>query len=146
MSKQTSIKRNIGFQTAYQILNTCLPLITAPYLARVLGAEQLGIYSYTSSIVAYFTLIGMLGTVNYGTRSIASVKEDKEKLSYAFWSIYGFQTFITGLVLVTYIIYLMFICGENKAICRIKWILFGDFSPIRYQIFQQFNLIWTFVR
>ena len=126
MSKQTSIKRNIGFQTAYQILNTCLPLITAPYLARVLGAEQLGIYSYTSSIVAYFTLIGMLGTVNYGTRSIASVKEDKEKLSYAFWSIYGFQTFITGLVLVTYIIYLMFICGENKAIATIQTIAIID--------------------
>lgn len=78
MSKRESIKKNIGFQTAYQILNTCLPLITAPYLARVLGAEQIGVFSYTSSIVAYFTLISLLGTINYGTRSIASVKENKK--------------------------------------------------------------------
>lgn len=126
MSKQASIKRNIGFQTAYQILNTCLPLITAPYLARVLGAEQLGIFSYTSSIVAYFTLIAMLGTVNYGTRGIASVKDDKEKLSHTFWSIYGFQALLAGAVLVAYVFYLVFICSENKVIATIQIIAIVD--------------------
>ena len=46
-----SLKKNLGFQTAYQVLNLGVPLITAPYLARVLGAEQLGIFSYTNSII-----------------------------------------------------------------------------------------------
>lgn len=137
MSKSVSIKKNIGFQTAYQLLNTCLPLITAPYLARVLGAEQLGIFSYTSSIVAYFTLIGMLGTNTYGTRSIASTKDDKNKISYVFWSLYGFQSLFTGIVLVAYIFYLFFICGDNLSIAvaqiiaivacffDISWLFFG---------------------
>ena len=39
-----SLKKNLGFQTAYQVLKLGVPLITAPYLARVLGAEQLGIF------------------------------------------------------------------------------------------------------
>ena len=59
-----NLKKNLGLQTIYQVLNTCLPLITAPYLARTLGAKQLGIFSYTSSIVTYFILFAMLGTVN----------------------------------------------------------------------------------
>ena len=71
----SSIKKNLGLQTAYQVLSACMPLITAPYLARKLGAEQLGVFSYTTSVVMYFTLIAMLGTVNYGTRSIASAKK-----------------------------------------------------------------------
>ena len=51
-----SLKKNLGFQTAYQVLKLGVPLITAPYLARVLGAEQLGIFSYTNSIIQYFIL------------------------------------------------------------------------------------------
>ena len=75
----SSIKKNLGLQTAYQILSACMPLITAPYLARRLGAEQLGIFSFTTSVVMYFTLFAMLGTVNYGTRSVAAVKNDRNK-------------------------------------------------------------------
>lgn len=86
-----SVKKNLGLQTIYQILNTCLPLITAPYLARVLGATQLGVFSYTSSVVGYFSLIAMLGTINYGTRSIAEAGEDKQRRSKTFWSIYCLQ-------------------------------------------------------
>lgn len=126
MSKRESIKKNIGFQTAYQILNTCLPLITAPYLARVLGAEQIGVFSYTSSIVAYFTLISLLGTINYGTRSIASVKENKKELSRTFCSIYTLQALLTGCVIIIYIVYLIFICNENRIIATIQIITIID--------------------
>lgn len=135
MSKRESIKKNIGFQTAYQILNTCLPLITAPYLARVLGAEQIGVFSYTSSIVAYFTLISLLGTINYGTRSIASVKENKKELSRTFCSIYTLQALLTGCVIIIYIVYLIFICNENRIIATIQIITIIDCF---------FNISWFF--
>ena len=74
----SKLKKNLGYQTIYQILNTCIPLITSPYLARVLGAEKQGVFSYTQSIVNYFTLFAMLGVVNYGTRTIVGVIEKKE--------------------------------------------------------------------
>ena len=47
---------------------TALPIVTAPYLARVLGANQLGIYSYTLSVANYFVLFSLLGIEKYGTR------------------------------------------------------------------------------
>lgn len=56
-----------------------MPLITTPYLSRVLGAENIGIYSYTLSITTYFILLGSLGVSTYGQREIAYVR-DNEKL------------------------------------------------------------------
>ena len=92
-----SLKKNLGLQTAYQVLSLCVPLITAPYISRVLGADQLGIFSYTNSIIQYFMLFAMLGIIAYGTRSIASVRNDKEKLIEVFSSIYGMQLNISWL-------------------------------------------------
>lgn len=46
--KEPSIKKNFVYSTAYQILNVITPFITAPYVSRVLGAEGIGIQSYTA--------------------------------------------------------------------------------------------------
>lgn len=115
-----NIKKNLGFQTIYQILNTCLPLITAPYLARVLGAKQLGVFSYTSSVVAYFALVAMLGTINYGTRSIASVKQDVKERSKTFFEIYLLQVLMSIVAMIAYIIYLLMFCKNNFVISSIQ--------------------------
>ena len=61
-----------------------LPLITVPYVSRILGADGIGIYSYTYSIAYYFMLIAMLGLNNYGNRTIAKVRDDPKKLSKEF--------------------------------------------------------------
>ena len=55
-NKVPSIKKNLIYSTIYQILILVLPLITAPYISRVVGVEGNGIYAYTSSIVQYFIL------------------------------------------------------------------------------------------
>lgn len=133
----SSIKKNLGLQTAYQILSACMPLITAPYLARRLGAEQLGIFSFTTSVVMYFTLFAMLGTVNYGTRSVAAVKNDRNKRNEVFSSIFAFQIIVSVIAIVAYIIYLAFFCRDNRFIALlqcialvsclvdINWLFFG---------------------
>lgn len=51
-----SLKKNFIYQTGYQVLATALPLITTPYINRVLGAEQLGTYTYVANIANYFTI------------------------------------------------------------------------------------------
>lgn len=122
MSENTSIKKNLGFQTAYQILITCLPLITSPYLSRVLGASQLGVYSFTSSIMSYFALFALLGTVNHGTRSIASCGADRRKRSETFWNIYLMQVSTSLLCTLGYVGYVLLIVKENKLIAAIQTI------------------------
>lgn len=58
---QTSIKKNYIYNTIYQVLSLITPLITAPYISRVLGSSGVGIYSYTNSIVTYFYIICSFG-------------------------------------------------------------------------------------
>lgn len=87
MSKK-NIAKNYLYNLGYQILALVLPLITTPYLSRVLGAENIGIYSYTLSITTYFILFGSLGVSMYGQREIAYVQDDLKKRSCAFFEIF----------------------------------------------------------
>ena len=72
---------------SYQILTLITPLITAPYLSRVLKADGIGAYSYTYSLVSYFIMFAALGTVNYGNREISYLQEDRAKRTKTFWEI-----------------------------------------------------------
>lgn len=100
------ILKNFIYQASYQILSLILPLITAPYISRILGAEGTGIYSYTNSILYFFTMMANLGISNYGNREISAAMEDKEKLSRTFWEIYICHASTTLLIGVFYGIYL----------------------------------------
>ena len=50
---EKSIKKNYIYNVLYQLLTIITPLITTPHVSRKLGAEEIGIYSFTASIVAY---------------------------------------------------------------------------------------------
>ena len=82
-----SIAKNYIYNLTYQILIVVLPLITTPYISRVLGAENIGIYSYTISITTYFILLGSLGIAMYGQREIAYLQEKPEQYTKTFWEI-----------------------------------------------------------
>ena len=82
------LKKNYIYNMIYQILTLLLPLITVPYVSRILSTDGIGVYSYTYSIVYYFLLIALLGINNYGNRSIAKVRNNKKELSKVFFSIY----------------------------------------------------------
>ena len=85
--KNKSIKLNYIYNVSYQILTLITPLITAPYLSRVLKADGIGAYSYTYSLVSYFIMFAALGTVNYGNREISYLQEDRSKRTKTFWEI-----------------------------------------------------------
>lgn len=94
-----SIRRNFVYKLLYEILALAAPLITAPYVSRVLGAEGVGIYSYSQSCIAYFTMFAVLGTNIYGMREIACCRDDKTVYSKTFWEI-EILTVITSTVCV----------------------------------------------
>ncbi|WP_207748119.1 flippase [Clostridium thermobutyricum] len=106
------LKKNIIYNFLYQILNLILPIITIPYVSRILGANKLGEYSYTFAITQYFVLIGMLGISIYGNRQVAYLKEDKEKLSKEFWSIYLLQ-FIMNIISFS-LYFIIFVIVNNR--------------------------------
>lgn len=100
---QGKVLKNYIYNVLFQILNIILPIITAPYIARVLNPEGVGRYNYTLSVVSTFVLIANLGSASYGTRNIAYIRDDKKQLTKLFWEIVLFRTITTGLVLCCYL-------------------------------------------
>lgn len=110
MAKKT-ITKNYIYNLIYQILVLILPLITAPYVSRVLGAENIGIYSYTISIATYFVLFGSLGVALYGQRQIAYEQKKGKKLSKTFWEIVILRFVAMAISMI--IFYFTFVNGEQ---------------------------------
>lgn len=114
--KQSSLKSNFIYNVAYQILVLIVPLITSPYLTRTIGAEGLGVYSFTQSFAHYFVLCIMLGVNNYGNREIARTRDNKEECSKTFWEIYSFQFILLCALTLIYCGYLVIRKPENLII------------------------------
>lgn len=78
------ILKNYIYNFLYQIFILLIPLITVPYLARTLGASNIGVYSYINSISNLIVNIGLLGLYDYSVRQIAYFREDKNETSRIF--------------------------------------------------------------
>lgn len=90
---------NVGKNTAYNLIKNIFgiifPLVTFPYISRVLGVENVGKINYGNSIVSYFSLIASLGISTYAIRECAKVKEDHIKLSNEASQIFSINIFST---------------------------------------------------
>lgn len=73
-----SIKVNALLNTIRQSLTILFPLITFPYVSRILGSYEFGRYTFSTSIVSYFQLFAAFGISTYAIREGAEIREDKE--------------------------------------------------------------------
>ena len=103
-----SVGKNFAWNAAYQLLLILTPLLTTPYLSRVLGAEQVGVYSYTYSVASYFAMFCILGIAQHGVRAVAQAGEDRERRSHVFWSAWASQLCVAVPVAIAYAIYIFF--------------------------------------
>lgn len=100
-----SVKKNFLYSSAYQLLVAVAPLVTTPYLSRVIGAEGNGIFTYTQSITNYFVLLAVMGMSTYGVRAIAEHATDRVERSRVFWEAFGMQALIGIVVFASYVCY-----------------------------------------
>lgn len=115
-----SVKKNFLWNASYQLLLVLAPLVTTPYLSRVLGAEQVGVYSYTYAVTNYFALFATMGMASYGVRVIAACGEDRGERSRVFWSAYASQLCIALPVALAYIGYLLL--GNPEGGSLVAWV------------------------
>ena len=79
--KVRSLKLNGILNITKTFMSLIFPLITFPYVSRILGPENLGRVSFAQSIVGYFSLFASLGITSYGIREAAAVRNNKILLS-----------------------------------------------------------------
>ena len=131
---QPSVRKNFIFRACYEVLLLLTPLITTPYVARVLNSDGLGIASYTGSIMAFFTMFAALGTPQYGMREIARNRDHPEKATRIFWEI-ELLTVLTS------------------SVCLLVWLgvsfFYREYSPYLYAMIPtlfgtMFDISWFF--
>ena len=155
-----SIKTNYIYSLLYQFLSIALPLLTTPYLTRMLGSAGLGTYSLNFTIVQYFALFILLGLNNYGNRVVAACRNDKVELSKNFINIYSFQVICGVVVSIAYIFYSCFWAADTmialvfyiylfSSIIDINWFFFGlekfQLTVVRNSVIKIASMIAVFV-
>lgn len=79
---------NYLYNLCYQALILITPIITMPYVSRVLGNENIGLYNFFNSMVSYFVLFGCIGLNLYGQREIAFCKDKPKRRTRVFLELY----------------------------------------------------------
>lgn len=158
---KSNLKLNYILNTAYQVLQLVVPLITTPYISRTLGANGIGIYSYTYSIISYFMLFAVMGTSTYAQRTIAYYQNDKKQRSIKFFDILSFRAITTCACIMIYVVYLFSPMCKYREVAilqliylvsvavDVSWLFQGmeDFKRVvfRNTVTKIFNIILVFV-
>ena len=139
-----STKKNVAYNVAYRIFSLLLPVAVSPYLSRVVGTDGIGMYSEAWTVSELFCLVGLLGLADYGVRTIAQVRDDREKLDRTFSGIWQMQLLVASVALLFWLGYVFLVAGREKYIalhltmmsvsclCSFDWCLMGldEFKPV----------------
>ena len=90
MQRKTEIKQlteNFVAIALTQIISYVIPLISLPYLARVLGAEKFGLVYWAQSLITYFCIITDFGFGLSAVKEISIHRNDHDKINQIFSSI-----------------------------------------------------------
>lgn len=146
MPKKKSIKVNAVLNSVRTILNLLFPLITFPYISRVLAVDEIGKYNFSSSIVSYFLLIAALGIDKYAVREGTKYRDDRKKISE-----FASQVFSINLAstILSYILLFTYLTVSNKAHTYLACILIFSlqifFTTLGtewlYSIFEEYQYI-----
>lgn len=96
----SSIKKNFFYSSILTTANYLFPLLTYPYVSRVLGVTNIGIVNFIDSIIQYFILVSMLGVNVVGIREVAKCNRNREQLSQTFSGLFWLNTITTIIALV----------------------------------------------
>jgi len=103
------IKKNFVYSSILAVSGYIFPLLTFPYVSRVLGVTNIGICNFIDSIINYFVLFSMMGIAATGIREVAQHKNDKSTLSNVFSSLLTINAIATFIVLVVLVLVTCFV-------------------------------------
>ncbi len=159
--EKNKLKSNLAYQIIYQVFSILVPLITTPYISRILGPTNIGIYSFNFSINKYFCLFVALGISTYGARLVALKSDKQDDLNKSVSSLLILHFIIGIIVLIIYYLYCFLFVKTDTSIAYIiglisiatlfdiSWIYFGlekfKTTIIRNFIIKVINVLLIFL-
>ena len=104
-----SIKLNLFYNILLNVSNIIFPFITAPYIARVLEPDGVGLYNFAYTVAGYFALVACLGVPTYGIRIVGANRDDFKTLNKVFCEVFSILVYMTLLLSVIFVVSTMFI-------------------------------------
>ena len=104
-----SIKKNFLYNILLNISKVIFPLITAPYVSRVLEPDGVGLFNFANTYANYFALFAALGIPLYGIREIAKVKDDQKEQTKFVSEIISISAVVTFICTVLFFLSLLFV-------------------------------------
>lgn len=98
-----SLKKNIIYSSILTTANYLFPLLTYPYVSRVLGVANIGLCNFVDSLVNYFLILSMLGINIVGIREIAKNKNNRQQLELTFSRLFTLNTMTTTFAVIVLI-------------------------------------------
>lgn len=111
-----SIKANYIYNAAYQVLTLLTPLITTPYLSRVLQPDGIGTYSFVYSVMSYFFLFAGMGILIYGQREVSYFQDNRKERSRVFWEMKCLSLINVTISLSAYLVMSFIYAGDDLII------------------------------
>ena len=118
--EQKSLKKNIILNILRTFMSLIFPIITFPYASRILFPEGIGKINYVNSIVSYFTMLATLGISTYGTREVARLRDNRDKLSQFCSEVFTLNlisTFVSYFIFFLLLIFVPKFSNYSKMLC-----------------------------
>ena len=125
--------KNILLNAIYQVFLLLVPIVTLPYVARVLGASNLGIYSSTTAVIVFLGVIINFGLNQLGSRKIAQANQfDRLSVFFDLWKL----QFASGIVVTALYILCIFLFSDETQIYL---------TQLLYLLSFIFDISWYFI-
>lgn len=111
MAKKKSLKLNMVLNAIKGLMGIVFPLITFPYVSKVLGVENIGRYNFANSIISYFILLAGLGISTYAIREGARFRDDREHFSHFASEMFSINIVSTA---ISYAIFFLILIAVEK--------------------------------
>ena len=120
-----SIKRNFLYNILLNISKVIFPLITAPYVSRVLEPDGVGLFNFANTYAGWFALFAALGIPYYGIREVAKIKDDIDEQAKFISEIISISVIATCICSILMFLTLFFIpqLNENYVIFLVSGII-----------------------
>ncbi|MDR1896637.1 MAG: flippase [Prevotellaceae bacterium] len=132
-----SLKKNVAYNTILSVSNVAFPIITTPYVSRILGVENIGIVNFAVTYASYFALFAVLGIPMYGMREIAKQNNNPEGRNRVFSELFVITVLST---IIFSLVYLVTIFSVPALYHDREFLLITGISVF----FVPFNVDWFF--
>ena len=161
--KKKSLGLNAFLNGLRSVLNLIFPLITFPYISRVLSVNGIGIYNFSNTYIGYFILIAGLGIATYAVREGAKYRDNKEQIEEFSSEVFSINILATVIAYILLLLSLVIFKNLNNYVACIlifsiqilfttlgtEWIytIYEDYTyiTIRSIIFKILSIILLFI-